>query len=188
MNSSWIPPKRRRALVDLSFFSLGNSGQFSSLVRCASSVQTKKNKNKNKKNIQDKFTRVLGKTEVVQGFFYLFLMVGMLFFVFTSLQFFLLFQTFFSERHCTISPQHTHTSSLSLCLSLSLSLLPRHCNPIRAGGNSHACFPEGMGGLVRRRSRRRKRRMTKPESRHFERTAVVCPPRECKTSSALNQQ
>lgn len=67
---------------------------------------------------------------------------------------------FFPERHCTISPQHTHTLSFfSLSVSVSLSLLPRHCNPIRAGGNSHACFPEGMGGLVRR-SRRRKRRMT----------------------------
>lgn len=60
--TSWIhpgsPPEHWRASNDLSFlFSLGNSGQLFSLIRCASSVQTKKRKEK-KKNIQDKFTMI----------------------------------------------------------------------------------------------------------------------------------
>lgn len=78
-----------------------------------------------------------------------------------------------SERHCIIS----HGSLL----------LPRHCNPIRAGGNSHACYSGGREGG--RGDGGRGGRQTESRQLHLARENSCClSARECKTSSALNQQ
>lgn len=59
LNSSWIHPGTLKGFDWFVFFfffplTLGNSGQFSSLIRCASSVQTQTNKKKRKITIKKK--------------------------------------------------------------------------------------------------------------------------------------
>lgn len=79
-----------------------------------------------------------------------------------------------SERHCVISRD---------------SLLPRHCNPIRADGNSHACYSEGVGGRKGGGEGGRGGRRTESRQLHLARgNSCRLSARECKTSSALNQQ